>query len=299
LEERYTAKAKRVGASEAVVAAIGRYFSLMSGHFHKLDRMREKAEPLHVRSILALAERAYRRPLTKPERDDLTAFYQSLREREKVTHEEAIRDTLTSVLMSPHFLFRVDTVRPGTDAVRPLDDSSLASRLSYFLWSSMPDKALLDLAAAGELSKPEVLVAQARRMLKDAKVRGLVTEFAGHWLDMPVRSLPGDLFTPRMHWGANGASERMVVSPGHEADGIMEMPTGQSGHPMSPFYGSSHEAWISGAPTPASRSSPWLWSCSPRRDTTALRCGRSPSGCTSPRPRCTTTSAPRTTSSPA
>jgi len=74
--------------------------------------------------------------------------------------------------------------------------------------------------------------------------------FAGRWLDMPVRSLPGDLFTPRMHWGANGASERMVVSPGHEEDGIMEMPTGQSGHPLSPFYGSSHDAWVSGTPTP-------------------------------------------------
>jgi penicillin amidase len=74
--------------------------------------------------------------------------------------------------------------------------------------------------------------------------------FAGRWLDMPVRSLPGDLFTPRMHWGANGASERMVVSPGHEEDGIMEMPTGQSGHPLSPFYGSSHNAWVSGTPTP-------------------------------------------------
>jgi penicillin amidase len=72
----------------------------------------------------------------------------------------------------------------------------------------------------------------------------------GRWLDMPARSLPGDLFTPRMHWGANGASERMVVSPGHEDEGIMEMPTGQSGHPLSPFYGSSHDAWVNGQPSP-------------------------------------------------
>ena len=72
----------------------------------------------------------------------------------------------------------------------------------------------------------------------------------GRWLDMPVHPLPGDLFTPRMHWGVNGASERMVVSPGHEAEGIMQMPTGQSGHPLSPFYGTSHEAWINGTPTP-------------------------------------------------
>ena len=74
--------------------------------------------------------------------------------------------------------------------------------------------------------------------------------FVGRWLDMPVHPLPGDLFTPRMHWGANGASERMVVSPGNEAEGIMQMPTGQSGHPLSPFYGTSHDAWIKGTPTP-------------------------------------------------
>jgi penicillin amidase len=74
--------------------------------------------------------------------------------------------------------------------------------------------------------------------------------FAGRWLDMPLRALPGDLFTPRMHWGANGASERMVVSPGHEDEGILEMPIGQSGHPLSPFYGSTHQDWVEGKPTP-------------------------------------------------
>ena len=73
---------------------------------------------------------------------------------------------------------------------------------------------------------------------------------AGRWLDMPASPLPGDLFTPRMHWGSAGASERMVVSPGREHEGIMHMPTGQSGHPLSPFYGSSHEAWVNGDATP-------------------------------------------------
>ena len=67
---------------------------------------------------------------------------------------------------------------------------------------------------------------------------------------MPGEPLPGDLFTPRMHWGANGASERMVVSPGREAEGIMHMPTGQSGHPLSPFYANSHDAWVEGEATP-------------------------------------------------
>jgi penicillin amidase len=72
----------------------------------------------------------------------------------------------------------------------------------------------------------------------------------GRWLDMPAHTLPGDLYTPRMHWGTAGASERLIASPGHEADGILHMPTGQSGHPLSPFYGSSHEAWVNGDPTP-------------------------------------------------
>jgi penicillin amidase len=74
--------------------------------------------------------------------------------------------------------------------------------------------------------------------------------FVSRWLDMPAAKLPGDLFTPRMHWNTNGASERMVVSPGNERDGIMHMPTGQSGHPLSPFYRNSHAAWTRGEPTP-------------------------------------------------
>ena len=72
----------------------------------------------------------------------------------------------------------------------------------------------------------------------------------GRWLDMSQTPLDGDLYTPRMHWGSNAASERMIVSPGRESAGIMHMPTGQSGHPLSPFYANSHAAWIKGEPTP-------------------------------------------------
>jgi penicillin amidase len=74
--------------------------------------------------------------------------------------------------------------------------------------------------------------------------------FFGPRLDMPVQPLSGDLYTPSMHWGANAPSERMIVSPGREADGIMHMPTGQSGHPLSPYYANSHDAWASGTATP-------------------------------------------------
>ena len=72
----------------------------------------------------------------------------------------------------------------------------------------------------------------------------------GRWLDMPQQALAGDLYTPQVHWGAIGASERLVVSPGREQEGILHMPTGQSGHPLSPFYRNSHEAWVEGRATP-------------------------------------------------
>jgi len=72
----------------------------------------------------------------------------------------------------------------------------------------------------------------------------------GSRLDMPLQPMSGDLYTPSMHWGSNAPSERMIVSPGHEADGIMHMPTGQSGHPLSPYYANSHEAWVTGKATP-------------------------------------------------
>jgi len=72
----------------------------------------------------------------------------------------------------------------------------------------------------------------------------------GARLNMPEDPLPGDLFTVRMRWGAETASERLIVSPGRESEGILEMPAGQSGHPLSPFYANSHEAWAKGTPSP-------------------------------------------------
>ncbi|MCF7688149.1 MAG: penicillin acylase family protein, partial [Cephaloticoccus sp.] len=70
------------------------------------------------------------------------------------------------------------------------------------------------------------------------------------WLNMPTDPLPGDSITPRVQRPDFGASERFVVSPGHEAEGLFEMPGGQSGHPLSPFYGAGHDAWVRGEPTP-------------------------------------------------
>jgi hypothetical protein len=154
----------------------------MSADIRQVERDRLAAEPSHLQALLTFAERAYRRPLTRAERDDLLAYYRALRRRDELGHEEALRDTLVTVLLSPHFCYRFDLVEQGA-GVRPLSGYALASRLSYFLWSSMPDGELLAHAAAGDLHRPEVLTAQARRMLREPRARGLATEFVGNWLD--------------------------------------------------------------------------------------------------------------------
>lgn len=137
-------------------------------------------QPKHVDSVVELAGRAYRHPLTESEIADLRKLYDSLRQ-EELSHEEAIRLMLARVLVSPAFLYRAELPQPGTEP-RPVSDWELASRLSYFLWASEPDSQLRELAAAGKLHQPEVLKAQARRMMQDEKVRRLATEFACHWL---------------------------------------------------------------------------------------------------------------------
>jgi hypothetical protein len=182
LSEVYLAKARRSGASETALEAIKDHFANISASIRRVEQGRLAAEPSHIAGLQTFAERAYRRPLAKEERDGVAAFYRILREKDGLGHEEAVRDTVVAILMSPHFCYRVDLPSTGT-GIRPLSDYDLASRLSYFLWSSMPDEALLARAAAGDLHRPEVLVAEARRMLRDDRIRGLATEFGGNWLD--------------------------------------------------------------------------------------------------------------------
>lgn len=178
----YLAKAKKNNASDQAVEAIEAYFANMNQEIRWVEQTRLSAEPSHLESLARFAERAYRRPLAAGEREELLAFYRRLRKEEGLNHEEAIRDCVASVLVSPHFAYRVDLAAPGEE-IKPLSDYALASRLSYFLWSSMPDDELLAQAAAGKLHEPEVLIAQTRRMLRDPRIRGLATEFGGNWLD--------------------------------------------------------------------------------------------------------------------
>ncbi|MEQ9406577.1 MAG: DUF1592 domain-containing protein [Fuerstiella sp.] len=182
LAERYVRKAQDQGGGPVEIGAIRYYFHEINQQIRWVEQARLKAESSHRQAVLEFAARAFRRPLSSAEADELLSFYQVLRDRDGLNHEEAIQDTTISVLMSPHFCYRVDLLGSGPGR-QPLTDFELASRLSYFLWSSLPDQELLDLAAAGQLRDPAVLAAQADRMLRDDRVRGLATEFGGNWLD--------------------------------------------------------------------------------------------------------------------
>ncbi|MEX0586940.1 MAG: DUF1592 domain-containing protein, partial [Pirellulales bacterium] len=140
------------------------------------------AEPRQLDSVLAFAARAYRRPLAASETAELQVLYRRLRKQE-LQHEDALRLVVARVLTAPAFLYKVEQPGPGTGSA-PVSDFELASRLSYFLWSSLPDDELRAVAAAGRLREPEVLAAQTRRMLHDPRVRRLATEFACQWLHL-------------------------------------------------------------------------------------------------------------------
>jgi hypothetical protein len=137
-------------------------------------------QPRQVDALIDFADRAYRRPLTDLEKQELRALYRKLRE-ESLTHEEAFRLTLARVLVAPAFLYRLEQSGSGAEP-SPVSDSELATRISYFLWSSLPDDELRRVAAGGRLHEPDVLVRQVRRMRQDPRVRRLATEFACQWL---------------------------------------------------------------------------------------------------------------------
>jgi mono/diheme cytochrome c family protein len=139
----------------------------------------------HARSIFErFATRAFRRVATTDEIDRVMAIY-GLARKEGEKFERGIQLGLQATLTSPYFLFKIEYDRKSKDGSPvPITDFELATRLSYFLWSSMPDDTLLDLARAGKLKDDAVLEEQARRMLKSRKSRALVENFAGQWLQL-------------------------------------------------------------------------------------------------------------------
>ena len=209
-KKAYLAKAAADEKNNPVAfEAIADHFERVNAAIRTVERKRLEAEPRQIDALMAFAGRAYRRPLTTAEQDDLRAFYRTQRAQSGLTHEEAMRDLIVNVLMSPHFSFLIagaphpaqvaslaGPLRPaplrdrrdaGAGAARtttpaaPLSDHALASRLSYFLWSSMPDAELAAHAAAGDLRNETVLIGsgpqdvegRARKPLRDGVRRQL------------------------------------------------------------------------------------------------------------------------------
>jgi hypothetical protein len=164
------------------------------------------AEAACARRLLSsLARRAYRRPVTSADMEPILALYDA--GRKKGNFDEGIEQGLRLILASPKFLFRTETQaglqgkpRATADSSSPtttverVSDIELASRLSFFLWSSIPDEELLNVASKGTLSQPAMLERQVKRMLADPKSRALVDNFASQWL--MLRNLKGHIPTP-------------------------------------------------------------------------------------------------------
>jgi hypothetical protein len=180
----------------------------------KTPDLRKRLLPRHPRERGAMrynleqfATRAYRRLATEQEVKRLQRFIQLAREQGD-NPEVGVKMALQAVLVSPHFLFRVELDRADKEA-GPIGPWQLASRLSYFLWSSMPDEELFRLARQGKLREPEVLEAQVRRMLKDPKARALSDNFAAQWLN--IRGLAGFSPDPKRFPGFNAGLRQAML----------------------------------------------------------------------------------------
>ncbi len=192
LKDRYVELAQ--SGPEVGKVAVNDYFDWVNDRIRWLEKSRADSEALHLEALLKFAARAYRRPLSNLEDADLLNFYRSARVRDGMDHETAMRESIVAVLMYPDMCYRIDDCvddmngrevdeNSASITIRPLTDSALASRLSYFLWSSIPDEELLSHVEAGDLHEPSVVASQARRMIKDPRARALAVEFGGSWLD--------------------------------------------------------------------------------------------------------------------
>lgn len=185
LFERYLAAAERV--LDAAVATASPLPAELPPSHRRIFFTEPAADTPEARRACAgeilgaFARRAYRRPVTAGEIAGLMRFYEMARE-DGESFTASVRVALSAVLVSPHFLFREAAPEADIEAgsVQPVDEFVLASRLSYFLWSTMPDETLLELAERGELRRN--LEAQVRRLLADPRADALVEHFAGQWL---------------------------------------------------------------------------------------------------------------------
>jgi hypothetical protein len=140
------------------------------------------ARPCAREIVDRLASKAYRRPLSEMDIEGLMSFYET--GAAEGGFESGVRTALQAILASPHFVFRLEVAAEAADAsgLRRLNDLALASRLSFFLWSTVPDDELLKVAGEGKLSQPEALRGQVERMLSDPRAEALASRFASQWL---------------------------------------------------------------------------------------------------------------------
>jgi mono/diheme cytochrome c family protein len=165
--------------------------------------------PCATRIISMLARRAYRRPVTPRDLQPLVAFYE--KGRADGSFDLGIRRALERLLVSPEFLFRVETPAPAGGGPVLLTDLELASRLSFFFWSSIPDDELLDVAAAARLHLPAVFAQQVRRLIADRRSNALIDNFVGQWLylrDLTDAKHPDDRLFPDFDEGLQASMRR-------------------------------------------------------------------------------------------
>ena len=171
------------GGDETGINAIKDYFRWINQTIRSVEKARIDAEPGHLDALLGFAARAVPSPVVARRQGGSPGLLPLVsRSKDGLGHEAAIRESIVGVLMSPDFCYRIDLLE-ADKGIHALSDHDLASRLSYFLWSSTPDEELTAHASAGDLHEPSVIVAQARRMLKDPRIRALAVEFGGNWLD--------------------------------------------------------------------------------------------------------------------
>ena len=174
-----------------------------------------KSEAKHLDALVAFTSRVWRRPLAEAERAELRGLYRRLRDLE-LPHEEAFCLTLARDFVASPFLYRLEVAPDGSEPA-PVADLKLASRLSYFLWSSISDEELRAAAANGTLHEPAVLVRRTRRMLKDSRARRLATEFACQWLHIhgfdPLEQKSEKHFPNSRHCAATCTRNRSCSSP--------------------------------------------------------------------------------------
>jgi hypothetical protein len=169
------------GAINRLPAEHQDYVRQLRAGYAEIQKRLRAAEPGHLDEVTALASRAWRRPLADDEQAQLRAFYHRLRRQDGLDHSQALRALLTRILVAPAFLYRAERP-PDQPGIVALSDWELASRLSFFVWSSLPDDELRRAATAGELRDQEQLAQQARRMFRDPKAQRFATEFFGQWL---------------------------------------------------------------------------------------------------------------------